>query len=141
MTQRSEPIFNVPAAVIAVIVVCVLVHLARSYLLTSDEDIDFLLTFAFIPARYDPTIVVDGALPGGWGADIWTFFTYAFIHGDAMHLGVNTLWLLPFGSAVARRFGSLRFIAFFAVTAAAGAAMHLAKIRAITDEPSGIDEG
>jgi len=125
VTQRSEPIFNVPAAVIAVIVVCVLVHLARSYLLTSDEDIDFLLTFAFIPARYDPTIAVDGALPGGWGADIWTFFTYAFIHGDAMHLGVNTLWLLPFGSAVARRFGSLRFIAFFAVTADADAAIHL----------------
>ena len=126
MTQRSEPIFNVPAAVIAVIVVCVLVHLARTYLLTGDEEIDFLLTFAFIPARYDPTIAVDGALPGGWGADIWTFFSYAFIHGDAMHLGVNTVWLLPFGSAVARRFGSLRFIAFFAVTAAAGAAMHLA---------------
>jgi len=126
VTQRSEPIFNVPAAVIAVIVVCVLVHLARTYLLTGDEDIDFLLTFAFIPARYDSTIAVDGALPGGWGADIWTFFSYAFIHGDAMHLGVNTVWLLPFGSAVARRFGSLRFIAFFAVTAAAGAAMHLA---------------
>jgi hypothetical protein len=29
VTQRSEPIFNVPAAVIAVIVVCVLVHIAR----------------------------------------------------------------------------------------------------------------
>jgi membrane associated rhomboid family serine protease len=125
VTQRSEPIFNVPAAVIAVIVVCVLVHLARTYLLTSDEDIDFLLTFAFIPARYDPTIAVDGALPGGWGADIWTFFTYAFIHGDVMHLGFNIVWLLPFGSAVARRFGSVRFLAFFAVTAAAGAGLHL----------------
>ncbi len=126
MTQRSEPIFNVPAAVIAVAVVCVLVHLARTYLLTNDEDIDFLLTFAFIPARFDPAIAADGALPGGWAADIWTFFTYAFIHGDAMHLGVNTVWLLPFGSAVARRFGSVRFIAFFAVTAAAGAGLHLA---------------
>jgi membrane associated rhomboid family serine protease len=126
LTQRSEPIFNVPAVVVAVIVVCVLVHLARTYLLTSDEDIEFLLTFAFIPARYDSAIALEGVLPGGWGADVWTFFTYAFIHGDLTHLAVNTVWLLPFGAAVARRFGSVRFIAFFAVTAAAGAGLHLA---------------
>jgi membrane associated rhomboid family serine protease len=42
-----------------------------------------------------------------------------------MHFGVNAVWLLAFGSAVARRFGAMRFLAFFAVTAAAGAAMHL----------------
>jgi membrane associated rhomboid family serine protease len=36
------------------------------------------------------------------------------------------IWLLPFGSALARRFGATRFLAFFAVTAAAGAALHLA---------------
>ena len=41
------------------------------------------------------------------------------------HLGVNALWFLPFGSAVARRFGAARFLAFFAVTAAAGALAHL----------------
>jgi hypothetical protein len=41
-------------------------------------------------------------------------------------LGVNAVWLLPFGSALARRFGAWRFLAFFAVTAAAGAALHLA---------------
>jgi len=35
------------------------------------------------------------------------------------------LWLLPFGSALARRFGSLRFFLFMAVTAAAGALAHL----------------
>ncbi len=133
MTQRSEPteptvsepIFNVPAVVIAVIVACVFVQLARSYLLTADEDVDFLLNFAFIPARYDSGLALGGALPGGWGADVWTFVTYAFIHGDVTHLAVNTVWLLPFGAAVARRFGSVRFLAFFAVTAAAGALAHL----------------
>jgi membrane associated rhomboid family serine protease len=125
VTQRSEPMFNVPAAVIAVIVVCVVVHLARVYVLSADEDVDFLLTFAFIPARFDSGIALEGVLPGGWGANVWTFFTYAFIHADATHLIVNTVWLLPFGAAVARRFGSVRFLAFFAVTAAAGAAAHL----------------
>ena len=48
-----------------------------------------------------------------------------FIHASWVHLGVNAIWFLPFGSAVARRFGPLRFLAFFAVTAAAGAMLHL----------------
>ena len=94
-------------------------------MLSEQQDIEFLLSFAFIPARYDTSVVLGGALPGG-GADVWTFVTYALIHADWTHLGVNAVWLLPFGSAVARRFGTLRFLAFFAVTAAAGAALHLA---------------
>jgi membrane associated rhomboid family serine protease len=125
VTRRSEPIFNVPAVVIAVIAACVFVHLARVYALSDDEDIEFLVTFAFIPARYSSTSVL-GELPGGAGADIWTFFTYAFIHGNATHLVFNSIWLLPFGSALARRLGTIRFLAFFAATAAAGAALHLA---------------
>jgi membrane associated rhomboid family serine protease len=83
----------------------------------------FLLWFAFIPARYETAVV---AYPGGLGADIWSFVTYAFIHADVTHLALNGVWLLAFASPVARRFGTLRFIAFFAVTAAAGALAHLA---------------
>jgi hypothetical protein len=41
------------------------------------------------------------------------------------HLIFNAVWLLAFGSPVARRFGPLRFLAFTATTAAAGAAVHL----------------
>jgi membrane associated rhomboid family serine protease len=35
------------------------------------------------------------------------------------------VWFLAFGTPVARRFGVLRFMLFFAATAAAGAAVHL----------------
>ena len=56
----------------------------------------------------------------------WTFVTYGFLHADLSHIGLNSLWLLAFGSPVARRFGSWRFAAFFAVTAAAGALAHWA---------------
>jgi membrane associated rhomboid family serine protease len=126
VTRRSEPIFNVPAVVIAVIAACVFVHLARVYVLSDEEDIDFLITFAFIPARYSSASALGAELPGGWAADVWTFISYAFIHGNATHLVVNSIWLLPFGSALARRLGTVRFLAFFAATAAAGAAVHLA---------------
>jgi membrane associated rhomboid family serine protease len=117
---------NVPPVVTVTIAVMALVHALRALVLTPRSDIQFLLLFSFIPARYDPALAAQIGLPDGWGPQIWTFVTYALIHGDLTHLGLNTVWLLAFGSAVARRFGPLRFLAFSAVTAAAGAAMHLA---------------
>lgn len=125
MSQRSEPIFNVPPVVVATVAALVLVHVLRMLFLTDAEDLRFLVTFAFIPARYDLDVVVGGSFPGGFGADLWTFFTYAFLHADLLHIGVNLAWLLPFGTALARRFGTWRYIAFMLVVAAAGAFAHL----------------
>jgi membrane associated rhomboid family serine protease len=123
---KREPLFNIPAVVIAVLALLALIHGVRTMLLSDDQNIEFLLAFAFIPARYDASVLLGGALPGGFGAEIWTFISYSLIHADWVHFGVNAVWLLPFGSAVARRFGVLRFVAFYAVTAAAGAGLHLA---------------
>ena len=125
MTKTSEPIFNVPGIVLAIIGICVLVLVGEELLLSSEKDIAFLYYFAFVPARYGKSLLPTGSFPGGTGADIWTFVTYAFIHGDISHLGMNSIWFLPFGSAIARRFGNLRVVGFFVVTAAAGALTHL----------------
>ena len=125
VNQRSEPMFNVPAVVAGTVVVLLAVHALRMLVLTDAEDQQFLLTFAFIPARYDTDLLLGDSLPGGFGADLWTFFSYAFIHADLMHIGLNLAWLLPFGTALARRFGTWRYIAFMLVVAAAGAFAHL----------------
>jgi membrane associated rhomboid family serine protease len=122
---KREPLFNIPSVIVGLLAVLVLIHGVRVVLLDDDQDIWILLNFAFIPARYDTSMVLDGVLPGGLGADIWTFVSYSLLHGSWMHLGVNGVWLLAFGSPVARRFGAPRFLAFFAVNAAAGALMHL----------------
>ena len=37
--------------------------------------------------------------------------TYSLLHANLSHIGFNVLWLLPFGSALARRFGAIRFFA------------------------------
>ena len=125
MTERHEPIFNVPPAVIATVIVLLLVHVLRALVLSDEQDAQFLLTFAFIPARYDAGGLIGGSLPGGFGAELWTFFTYAFIHADLLHIGLNLAWLLPFGTALARRFGTWRYVGFMLVMAAAGACAHL----------------
>jgi membrane associated rhomboid family serine protease len=104
--------------------ILIAVHVLRQFL-SQEADLKVLLWTAFLPARYSHVPVLNGLLPGGLPADIWTFVTYAFLHGDAIHLAVNLIWFLAFGSAVAWRFGTLRFLAFSAVAAAAGAALHL----------------
>ncbi len=122
---QREPVFNVPRVVVAILALLVAIHALRAYLLTEEQDLQLLLTFAFIPARYDGAALIQ-SWPGGFAGDVWTFVTYSLLHASWLHLCVNAIWFLPFGSALARRFGSLRFGAFLAVTAAAGAALHLA---------------
>ncbi|MFC5069027.1 rhomboid family intramembrane serine protease [Flaviflagellibacter deserti] len=124
MQRDNEPIVNAPPVVGWTIAALVAIHIARQFLGPDDES-QIILLFAFIPARYDPSFAFQSAFPGGIAGDIWTFVTYSALHGDAMHLVVNSVWLLAFGSAVAWRFGGARFLAFAAVTSACGAAMHL----------------
>jgi len=122
---KREPLFNIPPVIVAVLALLAFIHAFRTLVLSNEQDVEFILAFAFIPARYEASILPGGVVPGGFGADIWSFVTYSLIHADWTHFGVNAVWLLPFGSAVARRFGPWRFLGFYAVTAAAGAAMHL----------------
>ncbi len=127
--KSSEPIFNVPAVLVSLIALLVLVHVGRYFLLSPDDDLEFLTWFAFIPVRFDAgllkTLVPGDLIPTGIGPRIWTFLTYAFLHADFTHLFVNSIWLLPFGAAVARRFGAFRFALLFAATSIAGALAHL----------------
>jgi membrane associated rhomboid family serine protease len=126
LKTSKEPLLNVPPAVTAILAALAVVHAVRAWVLSPRADIDLLLWFSFIPARYDAAVVAEGVIPGGLPADIWTFVSYAFIHADLTHLGINAVWLLAFGAPVARRFGTARFLVFLAVTAVAGAAAHLA---------------
>jgi len=64
--------------------------------------------FGFIPKRYDSTLL-DIAFPGGdrrQGLDLRHLFAAA---PNLSHIGFNVLWFAAFGSALARRFGAVRF--------------------------------
>lgn len=124
MDQRREPILNVPAVVVLVLLALGIIHAIRTLVLSDDLDRAVVFTFGFVPARYTSGGVAD-ILPGGFGAEIWTFVTYGLLHADLTHLGFNAVWLLAFASPVARRFGAVRFLIFFFVTVAAGAVAHL----------------
>lgn len=125
MTQPSEPFFNIPPVVLGVLLLLAVTHAVRVLLLPPAAEFEFLLNLAFIPARYGSATMSPG-LAGLPGAEVWSFISYALVHADWFHLGMNAVWFLPFGSALARRIGPMRFLVFLAVTAAAGAAAHLA---------------
>ena len=119
--RRHEPVFNLPRVVTGLIVLMAVIHALRAHVLTSDQDDALILLFSFIPARYE--IVRHGLdFPGGLWAEVWSPVTYAFLHGDWTHYAMNAFWMAAFGSAVAWRFGSLRFLAFSVGASVAAAA-------------------
>lgn len=118
----SEPILMLPGALTAYVGLIALIHLR--VLLPPEAENWTIDVFGFIPRRYDAN-ALQIYFPGGEGAKIWTFVTYSLLHANLSHIFFNVLWLLPFGSALARRFGAVRFFVFMAVTAAVGALAHL----------------
>lgn len=144
MTHLShrEPIFNVPRVVMWLLAAFFAVHIVRQLLPEYQNgshgvmevmvgspwltwavpylpDSLWLTTLlAFIPARLGG---LASDLPGGVPAAFTSFGTYLFVHGDIVHLLVNSAWLLAFGTPIARRLDTLRFLLFFLLAGAVGA--------------------
>ncbi len=124
--RGRERALDVPPVVLWFIVVLVAVHGLRQVI--GDElDEWVLFTFAFIPARFAPPPELAAfPFPGPPAARWWSFVSHMLLHGDWMHLIINSVWMLAFGSVLARRLGGARFLAVSAASAAAGAAASLA---------------
>jgi membrane associated rhomboid family serine protease len=125
VNPSRERVFNIPPPVLLTAAALVAVH-AVFELLPYYLEADVRLLFAFSPDRYHWSWLELAPWYIGWGAAVWTFVTYAFLHGSLAHLMFNLVWLLAFGTAVARRFGPFRFASLFLFAAIAGAAFHLA---------------
>lgn len=71
---------------------------------------------AFYPARF--TAIEWQALGWDWSSvqALAPLVTYGFLHGDLLHLAVNGLGFLAFGTPVARRLGNGSFLAFCLLT-------------------------
>ena len=118
-TAERQPVVNLPKVVLAAIALCALIHLVRVQFLNADQDFLVLIRTAFIPALY----------AGSYEWDAYSFtapVTYSLLHGDAVHLGINMIWLAAFGSPLATRVGPARFVAFWVVSAGLSALLFLA---------------
>lgn len=118
--RRSEPVFNLPRVVVIALGLLWAIHLIRVGLLGRIQDLGLLLETAFIPLRY--AVPLTDQSPA-W---LWSPVTYSLLHGSFAHIIVNSLWLVAFGSIVARRIGTTRFVLFWVASAVAAVALHLA---------------
>ena len=59
--RRAEPVFNLPPVVLALIGICVAVHLVSTFLLSQDQFVLLLINAAFIPIRYSGQFDLDVA--------------------------------------------------------------------------------
>lgn len=115
--RRDTPVFNhMSPAILVLAVIMVGVFLLGT------------LSFPFLQASYQ----IGALVPGHVSADPgrvevwWPWLLHVFLHAGWMHLILNTMALLAFGSAAARPFGDsvtgqAGFLLFFFVCAIAGA--------------------
>lgn len=123
---KEPPAFNAPAIVVALIIALVGAYGLYTWLPGETQE-ELLILFALFPARFIPSAAhPDLVFPGGAAGDLWTLISYTFMHGSWMHVTVNCIWLLAFGSPVARRIGAVRFTLFYFMCGIVGALTHVA---------------
>ena len=94
------------------------VELVRQ-LLGVSADQQLVLDFGLVPASYT------GSAGGDWLSLIAAPFTYQFLHGGWVHLGVNMLSLAAFGAPVERFLGWKRFLLFYLSAGLAAGLVHV----------------
>jgi membrane associated rhomboid family serine protease len=141
--------FNLPAVVLAAILILAGIHAVREWVLPLETDVELLLNAAVIPVRWtaayggvsseaileqlartgDESLralqfeIAREVLDSGDGKP-WTGITYALLHGSWGHVVANGIWLAAFGTPVARRCGAARFLALAVGAALGGAVAH-----------------
>ncbi len=120
--ESGQPAINAPFVVLMLFALMVIVRGLQSFVSQAGEGW-LLLNFALIPARYDAS---NGLIyPGGWAADVWVLISHMFLHGDWLHLSINCFFMLAFGSVLARRFETGKFLLFSLVCGLGAAAVHI----------------
>ena len=115
--KAREPIFALPFVVVALSVPMLVIQAITAFVLNPLARVDLIVWLGFVPAR----LVDPDQFPGGWLPLIWTPLTYGFVHGGWEHVIGNVLWLVIFGTPVARRYGWVATLLIFFISSVIGA--------------------
>jgi membrane associated rhomboid family serine protease len=139
-----EPMFNMPPPVVGTLAVLIAVHALRA-VLSDVADFRLVLDLSFVPAEWtawwDPKRAHEIVAAASDQAPerlalaryavahplhAWSPITYALVHASWAHVLLNAVWLAAFGTPVARRWGSARFLLLLALAALGGALVQYA---------------
>lgn len=114
--QEAGPLFNIPPVTASFLALIIAIHIIVTQALTSEQAYFIVSHFGFIPEKFssgaiDPYMAVSP-------------ITHMFLHGGWLHLAMNSLMMLAFGSGIERWLGSRRMLILFFVSGLFGVAVH-----------------
>ncbi len=113
--SKNYPIVNV--SIIAINILVYLFQMAYGQNLTR-----FIFTYGLVPARYSvPSIASQFTL----NEQVFSFFSFMFLHGGFWHLLGNMWSLYIFGDNVEDRLGPVRYLLFYVLCGFASGLAHL----------------
>ena len=115
----SEPLINMPPFTKWLLLAILAIHLVVTYVLDERTAHLAFIHFGFIPGRFSGAALFEPLA-------LLTPFTHMFFHGSWLHLAMNGIMLLAFGSGVERWLGGKRMVALFIVCGLFGVATHMA---------------
>lgn len=115
----AEPLINLPPATKWLLGGMIAIHLVV-HLLLPDAAYDWIFThLGFIPARWTGDLPFEIFTP-------LTPFTYILLHANWLHLIMNGVMLMAFGSGIERWLGARRMIIFSVLCGVIAVAVHFA---------------
>ncbi len=114
-----EPLINMPPYTKYLLGILIGIHLVVTFLLTSDQTQWMFINLGFIPGRFTGAALFEPL-------SLMTPLTNMFLHGGWLHLGMNSIMLLAFGSGIEKWMGGKKMIAFFISCGLFGVALHFA---------------
>ncbi len=82
----------------------------------------FIFTYGLVPARYSVPEIASYFTPG---QQVFSLFSYMFVHGGFWHILMNMWSLYIFGDNVEDRLGSIRYLAFYLLCGFTSGLSHL----------------
>lgn len=126
LPPTSEPLFNMPPYTKYLLGILIGIHFIMTFLLTNGQAQWVFINLGFIPGRFTGTALFEPLA-------LVTPFTNMFLHGGWLHLGMNSIMLLAFGSGIERWMGGKKMVAFFIACGLIGVALHfILNLHAIT---------
>ena len=113
--SRNYPVVN--SSIIAANILFYLIEMAHG-----DSLEQFFLVYGLVPARYS---VPEIAAYFSWGQQVFSFFSFMFIHGSFWHLLGNMWSLYIFGDNVEDQLGPFRYLFFYLLCGLASGLSHL----------------
>lgn len=117
--SSHEPLINMPPFTKYLLGILISIHLIMTFLFNHTQYEWIILNLGFIPGRFSGATAFEPLA-------LLTPFTHMFFHGGWLHLGMNTIMLLAFGSGIERWMGGKKMCAFFIACGLFGVALHFA---------------